>query len=194
LSIFSGFAMNLLLHLGLGLYWAAAPEKKNLKNYLYKLTDVFSAIITVWLIAALVRYFSSPDFLEYIFLFPVCYMVYLALKNTADSLINRKNIKNVSSYHSDSADSYTGGMLAGAALFVILNIAGNFIEAVVISLGSLIGIMLAIIIIGEIQRRSDMEATPQILKGIPLALISVGLLSLIFSSAAIMLFKVLGAK
>ena len=82
--------------------------------------------------------------------------------------------------------------LIGAALFVTLNLSNNLAEAVVLSFGFTAGFLLSLLILGEIQRRSEMEAVPWFLRGRSLALISMGLLSLIFGSAAIILFRALG--
>jgi electron transport complex protein RnfA len=82
--------------------------------------------------------------------------------------------------------------LTAAALFLSLHLASGFIEAAVLAFGFAFGILLALLILGEIHRRSEMEAVPRFLRGSPLALISMGLLSLIFSSAALMFFKVIG--
>jgi electron transport complex protein RnfA len=85
------------------------------------------------------------------------------------------------------------GALASAALFITLNVAGGFLEAVILALFFSAGIALAVLIINEIRLRSEMEAVPQFLRGSPLILIAMGLLSMIFSSAALMLYRVLGA-
>jgi electron transport complex protein RnfA len=82
--------------------------------------------------------------------------------------------------------------LAGAALFITLNTASGFIEALVLSFGFVLGVLLAFLILGEIRRRSTMEWVPFFLRGNPLMLISLGLLSMIFSSAALVFFRVLG--
>jgi electron transport complex protein RnfA len=82
--------------------------------------------------------------------------------------------------------------LAAAALFITLNTASGFIEAAALSFGFALGILLAHIILGEIRRRSMMERVPRFLRGSPLILVSTGLLSMIFSSAALVFFRVLG--
>ena len=64
----------------------------------------------------------------------------------------------------------------------------------ILSAGYAAGIALAIKIISEIRLRSEMEAVPKSLQGSPLVLIAMGLLSLVFSAAALMLYQVLGAK
>ena len=73
----------------------------------------------------------------------------------------------------------------------MLNVARNFVDATALSLGFALGIALAVAIISEIRRRSAMEAVPVPLRGGPLALIAMGLLSLIFSSTALMFYEIL---
>ena len=129
--------------------------------------------------------------LEYMLLFPASSLLVRALERLAYhfTLIKTIHQEKMSVFN----NVYTGGALAGAALFITLNVAGSLLEAFVLSLGFIIGITLAITIVGEIRRRSELEAVPRFLRGGPLALIAMGLLSLVFSSAALMFFEVLGA-
>jgi electron transport complex protein RnfA len=89
---------------------------------------------------------------------------------------------------------FRSSALVTAALFVTLSIAGGLAEAIVLSFGFTSGIALALAIAGEIRRRSEMEAVPRFLRGGPLVLVTLGLLSLVFTSAALMFFEVLGAN
>jgi hypothetical protein len=75
------------------------------------------------------------------------------------------------------------------ALLVSLHLAPGPLEALALALGFSLGIGLSLGILREIGRRSRFEAVPPFLRGGPLALISLGLLSLIFTSAAIMFFN-----
>jgi hypothetical protein len=92
-----------------------------------------------------------------------------------------------------SLNSMFSGML-GAALFIILGLAGSFAQAAMLSFGFAAGAALAVMIAGEIRRRSAMEAVPDCLKGGPLILAAMGLLSLVFISAATVFYSVLGAN
>jgi electron transport complex protein RnfA len=83
--------------------------------------------------------------------------------------------------------------LAAAALFVTLNLAESFFDAALLALGFALGILASLLILAEIRRRASMEEVPRFLRGSPLVLVSMGLLSLIFSSAAAILFRVLEA-
>jgi electron transport complex protein RnfA len=72
-----------------------------------------------------------------------------------------------------------------------LALAGSFSEALVLSLSFAVGNLIAIAILNEIRRRSNLERVPRWLKGNPLLFISMGLLALISASAAGILFRIL---
>ena len=87
-----------------------------------------------------------------------------------------------------------GGAPVGAALFIILGLAGSFAQAAMLSFGFAAGAALAVLIVDEIRRRLAMEAVPRRLRGGPLVLITMGLLSLVFTSVAVVFYTVLGAN
>jgi len=55
------------------------------------------------------------------------------------------------------------------------------------------GIFLVYLIIIEIRRRAALEAVPFFLRGKPLVLIAMGLLSLVFSAASLLFFRMISA-
>ena len=87
---------------------------------------------------------------------------------------------------------YLNDGLLGAALFLIYNISGSFTEALAMIFGFSAGTLLTLLIVGEINRRSKMEAVPRFLSGSPLILVSMGLLSLVFGSIALIVYRTLG--
>ncbi|MDR2923741.1 MAG: hypothetical protein LBU85_10445 [Treponema sp.] len=87
-----------------------------------------------------------------------------------------------------------GGAPVGAALFIILGLAGGLAQAAMFSFGFSAGAALAVLIVGEIRRRSAMEAVPRCLRNGPLVLVAAGLLSLVFTCAAAVFYAVLGAS
>ncbi|MCL2044384.1 MAG: hypothetical protein FWG89_09615 [Treponema sp.] len=211
LAVFSGLSMNLVLHFGFAIKElalagrfgktdehaspdrinqdpsAAVPASDSQKYFFAGLGIVFITILFLWLVILLARLILPLGLLEYVFLFPACFLVCSIL----EYLAIRFNII-VSAGQGDSLNMgspFTGGLFSGAALFILLNIAGSLIEAVVLSVGFTLGIALAVTVVNEIRRRSEMEAVPRFLRGSPLALIAMGLLSLVFSSAAYMLFE-----
>jgi electron transport complex protein RnfA len=74
-------------------------------------------------------------------------------------------------------------------LLLSLHLAPGPLEALVLALGFSLGVRLSLGILREIRRRSRFEAVPPLLRGSPLALISLGLLSLIFTSVSIIFFN-----
>jgi electron transport complex protein RnfA len=82
--------------------------------------------------------------------------------------------------------------LAVASLFLSLRLAVSLEDALVLSLGFSLGALAAALILREISKRSSLEAVPGTFRGAPLALISMGLLSLIFSSVSAIFLRALG--
>jgi len=150
-------------------------------------------------------------FFEYILIFPVCSLFFILFEHLARRLVFKTNWRGeivsrnrfISDYlfidspmtdaDQSSLNNIFSGM-AGAALFVILGLAGSFAQAAMLSFGFATGAALAVLIAGEIRRRSAMEAVSDCLKGGPLVLVAMGLLSLVFISAATVFYAVLGAN
>jgi electron transport complex protein RnfA len=94
----------------------------------------------------------------------------------------------------------SGGLFSGSScnglslvsLFMALRLAITPAEALALTLGFSLGALFAALILREINRRSSLEAVPEMFRGAPLTLISMGLLSLIFSSVSAILLRVLG--
>jgi electron transport complex protein RnfA len=82
--------------------------------------------------------------------------------------------------------------LALASLFLTLRLALNPAEALALTLGFSLGVLLSAMILREISRRSSLEAVPELFRGAPLSLISMGLLSLVFSSLSAIFLRILG--
>ncbi|MDR2842641.1 MAG: hypothetical protein LBV52_05515, partial [Spirochaetaceae bacterium] len=74
-----------------------------------------------------------------------------------------------------------------ASLLICLHIACSAAEALVVSFCFSLGTLLALVILSAVRQRSLHEKIPNTFRGMPLLLISAGLLSLIFSSAAFIL-------
>ena len=194
LAVFSGLSVNLILQFGIGLEQITVNSQFHKKKILPGLGILVVTVLLLWLVFTLIRSMLFTGLLEYVLLFPASYLIYSMLSVSLDYCRNRFISGKTEMEESLSGSLLTGGIMSGAALFVTLNIAGNFRETLVLSLGFAAGIWLAVAITGEIRLRSGMEAVPRFLRGGPLALIAMGLLSLVFTSAALMLYQVLGAK
>ena len=183
LGIFSSLSINLVTQFGLGMAIVVQPQKY--KMPFIKTALAFVTMLLLWLVFSKILPYYSIGLLGYVLCFPIAALIYSGFKKIIFSIIRKEKDGNDES-------NMTNDALLAASLFIMLNISGNFIEAVSVSLGIAIGFLLAIFIIREIQYRSEMEAVPQFLRGSPLIIISMGLLSLIFGAAALLFFKAIG--
>ena len=194
LAVFSGLSMNLILQFGLALkrvaFESSAGAGIGRERLLAGMGILFTAIVLLWLIFSFARSLLFLGFLEYMLLFPASSLAFSVLEYLTARFILKEDAGRKEAFFLNNALS--GGALIGAALFITLNVAGGLLDAIVLSLGFSCSTALVFVVVGEIRRRSEMEAVPRWLRGGPLALIAMGLLSLIFSSGALMLFGVLG--
>jgi electron transport complex protein RnfA len=180
LAVFSSLAMNLLLQCGLGMRDAAWEENKQL--VFLQAALVFVSVFLLW---AIFSYILFLGFFAYLLLFPLSALVYAGLERLLFQVILKRKTAGV------RAAGFSDGVCA-AALFLTLHLASGFYEALILALGFAFGVLFSRLILVEIRRRSRMEAVPRFLRGSPLMLIAIGLLSLIFSSAALIFYRAIG--
>jgi electron transport complex protein RnfA len=185
LAILSSLSLNLMLQCGLCLRLAAVAREGEEYPVFLQAVLLFLSSFILWLIFFYIVSPLGSGIFTYIFIFPVSVLVYSGLEFVCLRFFFRKNPPFTASVFCDA--------LAGASLFVTLNVASGFVDAVVLCAGFALGVLLSRFILSEIRRRSALEAVPRFLRGSPLILISMGLLSLIFSSAAAVLYRVIGA-
>lgn len=182
LAVCAGLSMNLVLQCGLGLRSVADGGKGPV---FIQAGILFVTPLLLWTVFSPLVTRSFLGFFEYFLVFPVAAITHRFL----DWLARRFLPGEQAAYGNQFL--WNDG-LAGAALFIMLNLAGGFAEAAALSLGFAGGILFATIAIAEIRRRATMEVVPRFLRGRPLAIISMGLLSLILGAASIMLSRALG--
>jgi len=186
LIILSAFSMNLTLQCALGIKGAAESKNPGHFSNFIRLGVIFFSVILLWaFFLKIVSAIISGIFI-YVLLFPVSFIVYDALEHLFFNQVLKRPVN-------ESSVSFPGGITA-AAVFISLNIAENFIQAVLLSFGFAAGVCLVLIITGEIRRRAAMEAVPLFLRGKPLVLISMGMLSMVFSVGALIIFKMMSVK
>jgi electron transport complex protein RnfA len=186
-AVFSGLSVNLVLQFGLGMRGVAISQMAGKKPPLVKLGLLFVSVVLLWVVFSYIVSFLPLGFFTYVFLFPLSSAAYFGFEYLAYRFMVKKNVE------SDNPIGFRD-CLAAAALFITLNVAGGFVEALALCFGFVLGILLVYLILGEIRRRSMLEAVPPFLRGTPITLVSMGLLSLIFSSAALVFFRVLGVE
>jgi len=187
LFIFSGFSINLILQCGLGIKGAAESRNPLGASTLVKIGIIFLSIIFLWLFFSKLVYSIIQGVFIYVLLFPVSSIVYDALEYLIFRYLFKKDPK------SESFVSFPGGITA-VCVFICVNIAGSFLEALVLSFGFTAGMLLVYLVIMEVRRRASLEAVPSFLRGKPLVLITIGLLSLVMSFISILLFRMVGIQ
>ena len=223
LAVFAGLSMNLLLRFGIGLPRIALEEdaRDSGRNsgwvFLVWPGVYFVSTMLLWLFFSILQSVLFLGFLEYILIFPVSSLFFTVIEYLARRLVVKTDWKGkiisrnrfISEYFFNGAaadrsshnvgSSHNGGAPVvgapvGAALFITLGLAGGFAQAAMLSFCFSAGAALAVLISGEIRRRSAMEAVPRCLRGGPLVFIAMGLLSLVFTSLAMVFYAVLGAN
>ena len=79
----------------------------------------------------------------------------------------------------------TNCAVLGVAISVLdKNVAGNFLTAMIVTLGSALGYSLVIVAFSAIRIKLDAKDVPKAFKGLPVALVTAGLMSLAFMGLA----------
>ena len=192
LAVFSGLSLNLLLQFALGIGGAAGgfPQQKKKELPLGQLCILFLSVVLLWLVFSFIFPPHWRGFSEYFLYFPFSALVCMGMELAYDRVVPRiwgrsANLRKVYS----AITAYEG--LVPIALLLTLALSVNFAGAVMLALFFSLGNLTAILILNEIRRRSTLELTPRHLRGSPLILVSMGLLSLIFGAAAGICFRIL---
>jgi len=186
LLIFSGFTMNLVLQCALGIRGAAESKVPVNRLTLIKSGLIFISIIFLWFFFSRVVYSVLSGIFVYVLIFPISAIVYDSLEFFVFRFLLKKES------HDESIINFPCGITA-AAVFISVNIAGSFLECVVLAFGFTSGIFLVNLIIREIRKRAALEAVPVFMRGKPLVLTAMGLLSLIFTTASLLIFRMIDA-
>ena len=182
-AFLSSLSLNLILQCGLGMAGVTGSTAQKLP--LIKIALGFITVLFLWLFFTYILPPFTLGFFGYILFFPVAALLYSGLEYFVFTVL----LKN--SPYREASVLFNDG-LPGAALFLTYNIAGGFVEALLMITGFSAGIVLLLLILREISRRSEMEAVPRFLRGTPLIIISMGLLSLVFVSVALICYRILG--
>jgi electron transport complex protein RnfA len=186
LAVFSSLSLNLIVQLGLGMgsLGALRPETR---LPLRQLSVLFLSVLLLWLVFSRFSFSFFFGFGEYFLSFPLSALACMGLERIFSVLFPKIKVQPA---FFNPATAYDG--LALAALMLTMRLAAVFIEALVFSLGFSFGVLLSLLVLRGVRKRSVMEKVPQFLRGVPLTLLSMGLLALIFSSLAFVFFKILG--
>jgi len=187
LVIFSAFTMNLTLQCALGIKGAAVWSNRGKKTSFIRLLIIFISVILLWFLFSKIHNSIFPGMLVFILMFPVSYMIYSGLEYLVFKYLLKENIED------ENFISFPEGITA-AAVLICLIVADGFLEVFFLSFGFTAGILLVIIIIREIKKRAELEAVPRFIRGTPLVLITMGMLSLIFTAGSLLILGIIFAK
>ncbi|MHB9291520.1 putative Ion-translocating oxidoreductase complex subunit A [Hollandina sp. SP2] len=187
LLVFSGFTLNLVLHGALGIGSITEGQEQSHPIPLFQLGILFVSVFLLWVFASYGLVFLAFGFLEYALLFPLSVLVCMGLEGLCTRLFPSLALE----YKVfNPATAYDG--LALGSLMMSLHIARTIVEALVLSLGFSLGTLLSMVLLEEIRKRSSLELVPPFMQGRPLMLISMGLLSLLFTALGLIFFSALG--
>ncbi|MDR2597331.1 MAG: hypothetical protein LBC76_08440 [Treponema sp.] len=187
LVIFSAFTMNLTLQCALGIKGAAVWSNRGKKTSFIRLLIIFISVIFLWFLFSKIHNSIFSGMLVFILMFPVSYMIYSGFEYLVFKYLLKENIEN------ESFISFPEG-ITSAAVLICLIVANGFFEVIFLSFGFTAGILLVIIIIREIKKRAEFEAVPRFIRGTPLVLITMGMLSLIFTAGSLLILGIIFAK
>jgi len=184
LFIYSAFTINLVLQCAIGIKGVAESAKPVDVSTLSKSFIMFLSIVLLWFFFSRMLFPLVSGIFIYIILFPVSALLYNCLEYLLFRYILKKQAED------EKIISFPTGFTA-AAVFICINISKNLMETIVLSFGFIAGVFIINFIIMEIRKRASLEAVPVFLRGKPLVLAAMGLLSLVFTTASLLLFRMI---
>jgi electron transport complex protein RnfA len=179
LAVFSVFSFNLVLKLGLGVREIFENRNEGAASCLPQWSVMFVTTFLLWLIFTFILSPLSLGFFEYFLLFPLTVFLALKLESLLSLLTSGRFEKNRAFF----AYSSYGGLIV-AALILTLRFADTVVDALILSFCLPFGAFLTKILLRMIRFRSKTENIFTVFKGQPFLLVSMALLSLVFSSIA----------
>ena len=183
LVFFAALSLNLLLQFALGIKELIRREQSSAVLFYYPWFILFVSTFFLWIFFARVFFFTG-GILDFLLIFPLSVLGSLGLEKFFFDYLTKGKNPGIFSVGS----SYNG--MAAAALFLTLRHALSLADAFFLSLAFSAGGLLAFVIIKEVQKRTFLESIPHRLRGTPILLVSMGLLSLLFSAAAALFLKI----
>jgi electron transport complex protein RnfA len=184
LFVLSGLSLNLIFQFAFAINGVYTGLGSPIRNLTFQCVLIFITDLVLFLVFTLILNPLALGFVKYFLLFPLCALVLYALDVFIPKIIHVE----VSAGKKDPFFSSFCG-LAIAASLITLQLASSFTEAFVLSFGFSAGSFFAFVVLRAVYNRVIIEKKPRMMRGIPLMLVSMGLLSLIFTSTAIILLN-----
>ena len=184
LAVLSGLSLNLLLQFAIGATGVAGDTRDRGAVPFFQFGIMFLAVIVLWVFFAVILPPLWTGFVEYFLFFPLSALVCMGFERLTEKILPKFGPR---VFH--ALTGYDG--LVPISLLITFTLAGDFGRACTLAFFFALGNLTAMLIVSEIRRKSTMERVPVFLRGSPLVLISMGLLSLITGAAAGICFRVL---
>jgi electron transport complex protein RnfA len=193
LGVFAALSCNLILHFGLGIR-ALTVEKKDNKPSRNFCTSrllegglIFLSVLILWVVFTYLLGPLGLGLFRLVLIFPLSVPVCAGLEILFKRFIPQEwgwspVFRTISAYEG----------LIPAALFLALHTATNVLEAAALAFFFVLGILFPTFVLEEIRRRAGFEAVPRFLRGSPLSILALGIMSLVFASVAALFFNALG--
>jgi Na+-translocating ferredoxin:NAD+ oxidoreductase RnfA subunit len=146
---------------------------------------LFVSAFLLWIVYRYILIFLPWEIMAFILLFPFSALVCLFLESLEKRLLGEKKYEKLYSCNT----AYEG--LVPASLILCVHLSVTIADALFLSFFFALGSLVAIVIMKEINRRASLESIPKNLRGMPLAFISMGLLSMVFGSTAWICYRFL---
>jgi len=183
LAFFAALSLNLLQNFALGTKEIVQQKEISLLHIFYPWIILFVSTLLLWIFFAGILKFTGGMF---------HFLLALPLSVLLSSFLEKLLFHAVLQYN-ENPKLFTAGAsyneLTAAACFLTLCFALSFTDALLLSFAFSLGCLCSFLIIKEIQKRSAIETIPYVLRGTPILLVSLGLLSLVFSAVSVLLLK-----
>ncbi|MDR2701386.1 MAG: hypothetical protein LBB72_03035 [Spirochaetaceae bacterium] len=193
LVFFAALSMNLLLNFGLGTRELLPQKRLHAITFYYPWLILFVSALILWVLFARILLFFGGIF-DLILILPLSALISAALEKFFFNLVSQDKDPAVKPEVFSTDGLFAAGSsyheMAAVSALLSLHFALSFADALLLSFVFSAGSFLAFLIIREIQKRSFTETIPHGLRGTPIVLISMGLLSLVFSAVSVLFLKI----
>jgi len=186
LCFFAALSLNLVFNFALGAREILRQKEIPLLHFSCPWIILFVSTVFLWVFFARILQFSAGIF-EFLLLLPFSAAAGSALEKLFFHFASQYKDMGENPRLFSAGSAYNE--LAAAAALLTLRFAFSFADALLLSLTFSIGGFAACLIIKEIQKRSAIETIPYVLRGTPVFLVSMGILSLVFSAVSVLLLK-----
>jgi len=186
LCFFAALSLNLVFNFALGAREILRQKQISVLHFSYPWIIVFVSAVFLWIFFARILMLSAGVF-EFLLLLPFSAAAGVALEKLFFYLAAQHKDLGANPKLFGTGSAYSE--LTAAAALLTLRFALSFADALLLSLTFAAGGFIAFLIIKEISKRSAIETIPYGLRGIPVFLVSMGILSLVFSAVSVLLLK-----